>query len=89
MLIVGNWKMFRGPDPVALGGLDAVVCPPFIPSGGVVTDPGLYGAFGPDPPDTAGDFYWLSFNNGDNAGHLHWIVGAGRGIASLFHIFLG
>ena len=24
-----NWKMFRGPDPVALAGLDAVVCPPF------------------------------------------------------------
>ena len=29
MLIVGNWKMFRGPDPAAFGGLDAVVCPPF------------------------------------------------------------
>jgi triosephosphate isomerase (TIM) len=29
MLIVGNWKMFRGPDPAALVGLDAVVCPPF------------------------------------------------------------
>ena len=29
MLIVGNWKMFRGPDPAALAGLDAVVCPPF------------------------------------------------------------
>jgi triosephosphate isomerase len=29
MLIVGNWKMFRGPDPGALSGLDAVVCPPF------------------------------------------------------------
>ncbi len=29
MLIVGNWKMFRGPEPAALAGLDAVVCPPF------------------------------------------------------------
>ena len=29
MLIVGNWKMYRGPDPTALVGLDAVVCPPF------------------------------------------------------------
>ena len=29
MLIVGNWKMFRGPDPAALAGLDAIVCPPF------------------------------------------------------------
>ena len=29
MLVVGNWKMFRGPDPAALAGLDAVVCPPF------------------------------------------------------------
>jgi triosephosphate isomerase (TIM) len=29
MLIVGNWKMFRGPDPMAFAGLDAVVCPPF------------------------------------------------------------
>ncbi|MFL5895516.1 MAG: hypothetical protein ACJ76Z_10460 [Thermoleophilaceae bacterium] len=56
-----------------------VVCPPLIPVGGVVADPDLYGAFGPDPPDTSGDFYWLSFNNGDNAGHFHWIAGAGRG----------
>src|SRR5437763_13012201 len=29
MLIVGNWKMFRGPDPAALVALDAVVCPAF------------------------------------------------------------
>jgi triosephosphate isomerase len=29
MLIAGNWKMFRGPDPALLTGLDAVVCPPF------------------------------------------------------------
>jgi triosephosphate isomerase len=29
VLIAGNWKMFRGPDPAALAGLDAVICPPF------------------------------------------------------------
>jgi len=29
VIIVGNWKMFRGPEPSALVGLDAVVCPPF------------------------------------------------------------
>jgi triosephosphate isomerase (TIM) len=29
VLIAGNWKMFRGPDPQSLAGLDAVVCPPF------------------------------------------------------------
>ena len=35
MIIAGNWKMFRGPDPVALqeriAGIDveAIICPPF------------------------------------------------------------
>ena len=29
MIIVGNWKMFQGPDPAALTNLDAIVCPPF------------------------------------------------------------
>jgi triosephosphate isomerase (TIM) len=29
VIIVGNWKMFRGPDPSALTELDAIVCPPF------------------------------------------------------------
>jgi triosephosphate isomerase len=29
VIIAGNWKMFRGPDPRALAGLDAIVCPPF------------------------------------------------------------
>jgi triosephosphate isomerase len=29
MMIAGNWKMYRGPDPHALVGLDAIVCPPF------------------------------------------------------------
>jgi triosephosphate isomerase len=28
-IVVGNWKMYRGPDPSALAGLDAIVCPPF------------------------------------------------------------
>lgn len=55
------------------------MCPPLVPTDGVVADPNLYGAEGPPPPDSAGDFYLLTFNNGENAGHLHWIVGAGRG----------
>ena len=54
----------------------AVVCPPLVPAGGVVADPNLYGA---ETMDTAGDFYLLTFNNGDNRGYTHWIVGAGRG----------
>jgi hypothetical protein len=54
-----------------------VVCPPLIPTGGVVADPGLYGFEGPPLSDKAGDFYLLTFNNGDNRGHIHWIVGAG------------
>jgi triosephosphate isomerase len=29
VIVVGNWKMFLGPDPQALAGLDAIVCPPF------------------------------------------------------------
>jgi hypothetical protein len=60
------------------------VCPPLVPTGGVVTDRGLYGFEGPAPPDAAGDFYLLTFNNGDNPGHVHWIVGAGRG-ATVYH----
>jgi triosephosphate isomerase (TIM) len=29
VIVVGNWKMFQGPDPTALTSVDAVVCPPF------------------------------------------------------------
>lgn len=29
MIVAGNWKMFRGPDPQALAGIDAIVCPPY------------------------------------------------------------
>ena len=29
MIIAGNWKMFPGPEPAALAGLDAIVCPPY------------------------------------------------------------
>jgi hypothetical protein len=57
----------------------AAVCPPLVPTGGVVVDPGLYGFQGPALPDRSGDFYLLTFNNGDNPGHVHLIVGAGRG----------
>ena len=37
MIVAGNWKMFGGPDPVALAkrlagvtGVEAIVCPPFV-----------------------------------------------------------
>jgi hypothetical protein len=53
-----------------------VVCPPLVPGDGVVRDRNLYGAEVMDP---ARNFYLLTFNNGQNAGHTHWIVGAGRG----------
>jgi hypothetical protein len=56
-----------------------VVCPPLVPGDGVVADPNLYGAEGARQPETAGAFYLLTFNNGENVGHVHWIVGAGRG----------
>jgi hypothetical protein len=56
-----------------------VVCPPLVPGDGVVADPNLYGAEGALQPETAGAFYLLTFNNGENVGHVHWIVGAGRG----------
>jgi len=36
VIIVGNWKMFQGPDPAALVGLDAIVCPPFTRLGDCV-----------------------------------------------------
>jgi hypothetical protein len=54
----------------------AVVCPPLVPAGGVVADPNVYGA---ETMDEAGDFYLLTFNNGDNRAYTHWIVGAGSG----------
>jgi hypothetical protein len=51
------------------------VCPPLVPPDGVVADPGLYGS----EVKEEDDFYLLTFNNGENRGHIHWIVGAGRG----------
>jgi len=36
VIIAGNWKMFRGPEPAALAGLDAIVCPPFTRLGDCV-----------------------------------------------------
>jgi hypothetical protein len=41
-----------------------------------VADPDLYGA---ESWNAAGDVYSLTFNNGENRGYIHWIVGAGRG----------
>jgi triosephosphate isomerase len=29
VIVAGNWKMFFGPEPEALAGLDAVICPPY------------------------------------------------------------
>jgi len=29
VIVAGNWKMFFGPEPAALAGLDAIVCPPY------------------------------------------------------------
>jgi hypothetical protein len=54
----------------------SVVCPPLVPAGGVVADPNLYAA---ESWNAAGDVYSLTFNNGENRGYIHWIVGAGRG----------
>jgi hypothetical protein len=51
------------------------VCPPLVPADGVIADRNLFGA----EIKEHGDFYLLTFNNGDNAGHVHWVVGAGRG----------
>ena len=62
----------------------SVVCPPLVPADGVVADPDLYGA---ELPDVARDFYLLTFNNGENAGHIHWIVGAGQGRSVQRHQF--
>ena len=64
-----------------------VICPPLIPTGGVVADPGLYGFEGPRLPDKRGDFYLLTFNNGENRGHVHWIAGAGLGKAVQRNLF--
>jgi hypothetical protein len=52
-----------------------VVCPTLVPADGVVPDPYLYGA---ETRGSMGNFYLLTFNNGQNRGHTHWIVGAGR-----------
>jgi hypothetical protein len=66
-----------------------VVCPPLLPSGGVVADPGLYGAHVLAPPRSTDDLYFVTFNNGENAGHTHWIVGAGRGRSTQKELFDG
>jgi hypothetical protein len=58
-------------------------CPPLVPTGGVINDPGLYFA----DLSPRGDFYLLTFNNGDNRGYIHWIVGAGRDKAVQRNLF--
>lgn len=51
-----------------------VVCPPLVPVGGVVTDPGLSYS---DTYRNVTDFYAMTFNNGVIPGKIHWVVGAG------------
>jgi hypothetical protein len=51
-----------------------VVCPPLVPAGGVVTDPGLSYS---NTYRRVTDFYSMTFNNGEIRDKLHWIVGAG------------
>jgi hypothetical protein len=51
----------------------AVACPHNVPSGGVVPDRDLYGYLYP-PTDSS---YDLTFNNGDNPGRVHWMIGVG------------
>jgi hypothetical protein len=51
-----------------------VVCPPLVPAGGVVTDPGLSYS---NTYRRVTDFYAMTFNNGEIPNKLHWIVGAG------------
>jgi hypothetical protein len=59
-----------------------VTCPPLVPVGGVVGDHELYG-----PQIVDRRSYSMSINNGDNAGHIHWEVGAIRGPPQALWIF--
>ncbi len=51
----------------------AVACPHIVPPGGVVPDRNLYGYLYPPTAHS----YDLTFNNGDNPGRTHWMIGAG------------
>jgi hypothetical protein len=51
-----------------------VLCPPLVPLGGVVTDPGLSYS---NTYRNVTDFYAMTFNNGEIPGKIHWVVGAG------------
>ena len=61
-----------------------VICPPVIPAGGVVTNPGeqLYG-----PQIVTPRSYSVSINNGTNQGHIHWEFGAIQGSATQLWVF--
>jgi hypothetical protein len=39
------------------------------------------------PTSPRGDFYLLTFNNGDNRAYIHWIAGAGRDKAVQRNLF--
>jgi len=60
-----------------------VVCPPLVPAGGVVTDPGLSYS---NTYRQETDFYAMTFNNGEIRGKLHWIVGAGTAARVQRHV---
>jgi hypothetical protein len=59
-----------------------VVCPPLVPTGGVVRDHDLYG-----PQIVTGRSYSVSINNGQNPGHIHWEFGATRGPETHLWVF--
>ena len=59
-----------------------VVCPPLVPTGGVVSDPDLYG-----PQIVDRRSYSVSTNNGENPGRIHWEFGAIRGPQTQLWVF--
>jgi len=59
-----------------------VVCPPLAPTGGVVSDPDLYG-----PQIVNRQSYSVSINNGQNPGRIHWEFGAISGPQTRLWVF--
>jgi hypothetical protein len=58
----------------------SVICPPVIPAGGVVTNPGGEQLYGPQIVTPRS--YSVSINNGTNQGYIHWEFGAIQGSAT-------
>jgi hypothetical protein len=59
-----------------------VVCPPLVPTGGVVSDPNLFG-----PQISTRHSYSVSINNGQNPGRTHWEFGAISGPQTRLWVF--